>query len=203
LEALKILGWLKVEVETVSKLEFAMMIGVSAARVSQYISEGKIGPEELVGSGQRARIKVAQAKEKLNLRLDPGQRNGNGINTKLNVTAPSSDTDQLDQRIKLAKAETAEATNRRAAEDEKARRGIYVLAEHASAEGSKLAANIVQQFESAMIDFAAEIAATYKLPQRDLMHLAQKRGRDARLKISANLVNEAADLPATIEEETV
>lgn len=194
------------EAQTASKLEFALMIGVSPGRVSQYISEGKIGPEDLVGTGQRARIKVDQAKEKLKLRLDPGQRNGNGIETNLATSRSSStanEIDQLDERIKRAKAETAEAINRRAAEDEKARRGIYVLAEHASAEGSKLAANIVQQFEAALIDLAAEIAATHKLPQRDLMHLAQKRGREARVKISANLMNEAADLPATIEEETV
>lgn len=189
----------------VSKTEFAALAKVSQGRVSQWISEGKIGPEEMLGGGRNARIKVEPAFEKLKLRLDPGQRNGNGIETNLNLqktAAPTSESDHLDGRIKRAKAETAEALNRKAAEEENARKGIYVRAEEASAEAGKLASTILQMFEGGLADAAAEIAATYKLPQRDLVHLMHKRFRDVRVKVSAKLANDAAALPATVEEKT-
>lgn len=187
----------------VSKTEFAWMAKVTQGRVSQWIAEGKIGPDEMTGEGRNAKIKVEPAFVKLKLRLDPSQRNGNGIGTNLNGTAPANKSDELDERIKRAKAETAEALNRKSVEDEKARKGIYVLAGEASVEAGKLASTILEQFEAGLADIASEIAATYQLPQRDLQHLVHKRFRDLRVKVSSKLANEAADLPATVEEETV
>ena len=44
--------------EVVSKTEFARLAGVSAARVSQYLRDGVIGPEALLGKGRHARVRI-------------------------------------------------------------------------------------------------------------------------------------------------
>lgn len=73
---------------SVTKGEFAALIGVSPGRVSQYLAEGKITPSALQGVGRNARIIVEQAKSDLRLTLDVGQRLGNGIDTRLDPSAP-------------------------------------------------------------------------------------------------------------------
>lgn len=45
----------------VTKKGFARLAGVSPGRVPQWLTEGKIGPEALVGAGRTARINVALA----------------------------------------------------------------------------------------------------------------------------------------------
>jgi hypothetical protein len=189
---------------TVSKSAFAKLANVTPGRVTQWITEGKIA-DCLVGEGRHAVIDVDKALEKLKLRIDPGQRTGNGLKTvlapaKQDSAPPPSEVDGLDLSLKRAKLEEAEARNRKLREEEQARRGIYVLAEHASAEAGKLASTILQMFEGGLTDVAAEIAATYKLPQRDVVHLMRRRFRDTRTQISASLANAALALPPTIDD---
>ena len=43
---------------TVNKSDFAAHLGVSAARISQYIAEGKLSADALVGTGRAARIRL-------------------------------------------------------------------------------------------------------------------------------------------------
>jgi hypothetical protein len=76
------------EVATVGKAEFAAYIGVSPGRVSQYIAEGKISGDALVGPGRASRIRVEIAVAQLRERLDPGQMTGNGKTTRLGEAAP-------------------------------------------------------------------------------------------------------------------
>lgn len=71
--------------DVMPKGQFATLCGVSAGRVSQWISEGKIGGDALVGEGRTARIRVSVAQEQLQRRLDVGQRLGNGIGTRLDA----------------------------------------------------------------------------------------------------------------------
>ena len=195
-----------------TKGEFAKLANVSAGRVSQWISAGKITQAEMVGEGRDAKINVEAAFAKLNLRLDFGQRNGNGLGTILKLVQPTKEfkdpeppkdeADQLDLKLKQAKLAQAESANRKLAEDERARQGIYVLAEHASAEAGKLTSTIVQMFESGLVDMAAKIASTYQLPNRDVIHLMRKEMREVRVKISASLASELADMPSLQEDET-
>ena len=49
----------------VSKSSFAELIGVSPARLSQYLAEGRISGEAIVGAGHRARIRVNVAQAQL------------------------------------------------------------------------------------------------------------------------------------------
>jgi len=74
--------------QIVTKGHFAELIGVSPGRVSQMISEGKIGPEALDGEGRSARIRVEQARAHLRERTDLGQRLGNGMATRLDGQLP-------------------------------------------------------------------------------------------------------------------
>ena len=71
--------------DVVTKGAFAAMMGVSPGRVSQWISEGKLDGDALVGVGQRAGIDVAIAKRQLNARLHLGQMAGNGVGTRLSA----------------------------------------------------------------------------------------------------------------------
>jgi hypothetical protein len=66
----------------VSKGQFAALRNVSRGRVSQWISEGKIKPDALVGEGRNAKIKVAVATRQLRDALDVGQLAGNGVGTR-------------------------------------------------------------------------------------------------------------------------
>lgn len=85
----------------VSKGEFARLINVSPGRVTQYFTEGKLGPEVLAGEGRMAKIRYEQAVRQLQERLDIGQRLGNGIDTRLEVpsAAPAQTRMQLAQPV--------------------------------------------------------------------------------------------------------
>lgn len=73
----------------VSKGKFAELTGVTPGRVSQWIAEGKIGPDALVGEGRNAKINVRLACEQLKRRLNVDQRFGaNGLGTRLDPFAP-------------------------------------------------------------------------------------------------------------------
>ncbi len=74
--------------EVVTKGEFARLRGVTPGRVSQWIADGKIGPEAMEGEGRFARIRVAVATAQLKARLDIGQRFGNGLSTDLTAPVP-------------------------------------------------------------------------------------------------------------------
>jgi len=52
------------------KSVFAELRGVSCSRVSQWIAEGKIGPDAIVGAGQRAMIDAPLALKQLQDRID-------------------------------------------------------------------------------------------------------------------------------------
>lgn len=178
------------------------MARVSPGRVTQWITEGKIA-DCLVGEGRHAKIDVDKAFERLKLRLDAGQRLGNGAATVLapiTKQAEPSEVDALDLQLKKERLQQAQAANRKAAEEELARRGIYVRAEHASGAAGKLASTILQMFEGGMADVAAEMAAEYKLPQRDVVHFMRKRFREVRTRISAKLAADAVAMPQTIDD---
>lgn len=196
------------DVTSLTKTQFAALCRVTPGRVSQWITEGKIGPEEMEGTGRKARMIVARAAEKLKLRLDAGRRNGNGLHTTLpSLLAPEAppgaafDSDNIHKRLLQEKLLAAAAQNRKLAEDEKARRGIYVRAEHASAEATHLAATILQTFEGGLNQLAGEVADAYKMPARDVAHMMRKGFRELRGRIAAKLTADAAALPPLIEDD--
>jgi len=202
-----------------TKGEFAGLIKVSPGRVSQYFKEGKLGPDHLEGEGRHAKIKVQPALQALKVRLDAGQMTGNGLSTRLEAPTltppkepePASEkpapdappqrtrADDLEISIKTAKLEQQQAINRKLDEEEKARAGIYVMAEDAKAEAAKLAVIMLQVIETGISDMAGDIAAQFNVPERDVEHLLAKKFRVMRADIAARLIKEMDVLPPLLD----
>lgn len=72
----------------ITKSEFARRRNVTPGRVSQWIAEGKIDGDALVGEGREQRINETAAVAQLLARLDTSQRLGNGFGTRLGAPAP-------------------------------------------------------------------------------------------------------------------
>lgn len=108
--------------QVVSKGEFARISNVSPGRVTQWIAEGKITGDALVGEGRAARIRVRAAQSQLKRHLDPNQMTANGVRTRIPTgplvpptpepveaddSAPSDDRSPLgdltEERTRLAK----------------------------------------------------------------------------------------------------
>lgn len=200
----------------VRKSEFAAMRNVSAGRVTQWITSGRIGSDALVGKGPTARIRVDLATAHLRERLDPSQRFGmNGIATRLDSppphaaekgqqstpSAPSIDT--VEARIKAEKLRQAELTTRRAEEQDRLVRGVYILASEARCENTRLASKLFEAFEGALIEFASALAAQYKIPARDSLHLLRKEMRRVRERVAADYEMLAGQEVATVEDNEV
>jgi hypothetical protein len=79
--------------DVISKAAFARSVGVSTARVSQWLSDGVIGPEALLGKGRHARIRADLAKSMLRDRLDPERRTANldGLSREVPADHPKSE----------------------------------------------------------------------------------------------------------------
>ena len=174
----------------VSKGEFAKLINVTPGRVSQMISEGKIGPDALEGQGRNAKIRVGLARRQIGVRTDPGQRLGNGLKTDLSPAGDddeplprlSSESDNLDLQIKRERLEREKRANRKDREEELARQGRYLNAVTARAEMARLAGGMMKVFEGAIPDLAAALAAEFEVPQRDVTHLLRREFRKVREK---------------------
>jgi hypothetical protein len=203
-------------VHIVRKSEFASMRNVSPGRVTQWISAGQIGPEALVGAGRNARINVQIANAHLRERLDPGQRFGlNGITTRLDDApapappppapretplAPPPVVDTIEARIKAEKLRQAELTTRRAEEQDRLSRGVYILARDARDENTRVAAKMFEAFDGAITDFASAISAKFKVPARDVTHLLRAEMRKVRERAAAEFATLAAAEPETIDD---
>lgn len=206
----------------VSKGEFAALIGVSPGRVSQYLAEGKISQAALQGVGRSAKIIVEQAKADLRLTLDVGQRLGNGIETRLDASpivsppamaaasAPALGIDAggstsqpriggLDEQIKQAKLEQIQRANRNAAKAEAESKGALTETEASRQAMTKVASSMLLVFEGGLTDFASAIAAEFKVPQRDVLHLLRREFRKIREAAAKQARKDAADMPETIE----
>lgn len=220
----------------VSKAEFARRRNVTAGRVSQWISEGKIFGAALVGEGRSARINERLACAQLNRTLDVNQRYGNGLATRLDVpeeaargpAGHASDgeafvgTGDDDRPADLLSGATQPPADRSPAapsvNDQIARERLIQL-QRANREAERQAAidagqltdanavrqqigreiaKLVSHFEGALANFATAIAAEFKVPQRDALHLLRAEYR----KFRASAADEAAQA-AELEPETV
>jgi hypothetical protein len=217
-----------VAAEVVSKGAFAGMINVSAGRISQYISEGKLSGDALVGQGRFAKINVAVAREQLRRHLDVGQMLGNGIDTRLTSAATSSAQqsapeglplplpfgavpgpqgqpsqpfvpETVEDQIKLERLRQAQMKTRREAAEEEAEKGRFIETAEAITEKGRIAANMIQTFEGGLTDFAAAIAAEFEVPQRDVLHLLRIKFRDIRDRAHKQALKAMNNAPKTVE----
>jgi hypothetical protein len=203
----------------VSKGEFAAIIGVSPGRISQYLTEGKISSAALHGSGRNAKIIVEQAKADLRLTLDVAQRLGNGIETRLDADASDAgsppvgqggsraaagikDPQQIsgiDHEIKQQKLEQLRRANRNAALADAQASGSLIETDTSRAGMLRVASGMLLVFEGGLTDLASAIAAEFKLPQRDVLHLMRREFRKVRENAAKQVRAEAIELPETVE----
>lgn len=199
----------------VTKGRFAELKNVTPGRVSQWIAEGKIGPDALDGEGRSARIKVAVANAQLRRTLDPIQLAANGLDTRLGAVSPPPDAapassarpdgpavDPVEEQIKRARLESLQAQNRKLAEEEAARSGRYVDAEQAAQQMGRIAGSMLTVFEGSLTELATALAAKFKVPQRDALHLLRAEFRVIRERAAASMAQAAAAMPALIEAAT-
>jgi hypothetical protein len=151
--------------DIVTKGRFAVLAGVSQARVSQYLTDGQISGEAIVGSGHRARIRVAVAMEQLRRNLDASQHLG--ANGRARV-ASGGDDGTVEDAIKRARLEQLSLANEHARAVREANAGRYVRSDDVRREMGKLAGRILTTFEGALGEFATAIAAKSDLSSREL-----------------------------------
>lgn len=197
----------------VSKGGYARLRGVSAARVSQWLSEGKISADALVGDGRNAQIRVDVADAQLRLRLDPKQRFGlNGLTTRLpdaagdelpirTAFAPKSEPSGYDQRMQDLKAREIELRVQEKTENALARRGTYVRASEVRSGLTRVAAGMLGAFEGGLADLASEMAAELKVEQRAMLHALRRGFRNLRAKAADACRRNAAQLPGLAVDE--
>ncbi|RFB95214.1 hypothetical protein B5K11_09685 [Rhizobium leguminosarum bv. trifolii] len=198
----------------VSKSEFAAMINVSPGRVSQFIAAGQISAAAIVGTGQRAKINVDRAKADLRLSLDVSQRLGNGSETRLDPEQDISVPLQqpagtftlpiaagLDHEIKQQKLEQIRRVNRNAAIADAQARGQLIETDQARSEMGRIAAGMLQVFEGGLTDLASAIAAEFKVPQRDVLHLLRKQFRQIRATAARQMQTMSVAIPETAAVE--
>lgn len=206
----------------VSKGDFARIAGVSAARVSQYIAQGQIGPEAMVGEGRAARINVAVAMRQLRDRLDIGQRLANGLTTRIEVpggqdglplpptaaaagapqpaTVPPTREPTVEDQLKAEKLWRARSDRRKREREERAEAGLYTRTEDASREMKRMAAGILEAVEGGLDGMARAISARFEVPTRDVLHLMRGEFRGVRERIAQGHRAAAATLAETIED---
>lgn len=197
-----------------SKTEFARVTNVTEGRVRQWIKEGKIGPDALVGEGRFQRILIDRACEQLRLRRDVGQSMGNGLDTRLEGMVAEADPstamsrnlclpigDPIESRIKHEKLRGLEIANRVAAEAELARRGMFTSTPDVNAALTKTAGDMVATFEGALSDYASAIAERFQVPQRDVLHLLRSEFRKTRTKAAQAARSAAERLPRLLASD--
>lgn len=210
------------EQAVVSKGGFAKIINVSPGRVSQYIAEGKIYGDALVGVGRAAKINVPVAREQLRRHLDIGQMLGNGMETQLagpqQVAEPTFDqaategsepkpdlpdprTPSIEDKLKQERLFQEQIRSRKAAEDEEARKGRFTPTDEVRAGNTRIAVQMIQTFEGALPTMAAKIASKFELPVRDVLHELRSEFTEMRSRAADAARAKAEALPATVETE--
>lgn len=194
--------------DIVTKLAFSSLIGVTPARVSQFLREKKLTGDALVGEGRHARIRVSVATEQLRRNLNVNQRLGANGRAQLDFpdaspfapvpspTAPAS----IEDDIRRQRLEQLALANERSREDKAARAGLYVKAADVRQELGRLAASMISTFDGALGQFATAIAARSNMSARDALHVLRTESRAIRERASQAEAKAVAELPELIED---
>jgi hypothetical protein len=183
--------------DIVTKGRFAMLAGISRARVSQYLTDGQISGEAIVGRGHRARIRVAVAMEQLQRNLDASQHLG--ANGRARVGS-GGDDDTVEDAIKRARLEQLELANEHARAVREANAGRYVLADDVRQQMGAIAGRMVGMFEGSLGEFATAIAGKFNVPARDVLHILRTTFRTVRERATKTESGIGKALPATVDD---
>lgn len=195
--------------------QLAERLGVSKARVSQYVSSGVLAGCFL-GEGRARRFDEARCLAALRGGLDPGQMMGNGADTKARMrelqaqsvpedAAPRPHAsvlpDRDPDRYELARIQKVEEEARRLRRQNAQDEGLFVLAAEVERSAAKLVAQEVAQFETVMRDAARAVADRLGVDFREVRRILMDQWRAHRARRSDDLQG-AADSAAMTEEET-
>ncbi len=206
---------------SVTKSEFAELVGLSAGRISQLIGAGKIKRSSLDGEGRFARVFVEQAKADLLGSLDPSQSLGlNGLQTRAGLAAaapeaetpapsPATATPQdpsalVVQEIAQEKLRQARMVTARMERDDALSVGKFMLTDEARAKIGSAASSVLVAVEAGLPEMADAIAAEYGLTSRDVLHTLMKAFRNVRANASRSFAEKEAERKAALaaaEEE--
>jgi hypothetical protein len=153
--------------------ELAARLSLSKARISQYVSEGKLAGC-YVGDGRARRFDVGKVAEALGKRLDLGQMTGNGLSTRRALRdieaendgqpdpPPLRDGTQIPprdpDRLELATLQIKEEEARRRRRDNERDEGRWVLSEEVQRLTAKAVSKEIAQFETVIRDGARAVA---------------------------------------------
>jgi hypothetical protein len=193
--------------EIATKSEFATIANVSAGRVSQWIASGKLGGDALVGSGRKARIRVAVALQQLSRSLDVVQwlgANGKAKAAAARARADGNDDgvpDTVEAAIKQARLEQLALSNAAARRAEGASSGRYVLAVDAKQEMGRVAAQVLAVVDSALSEMANAVMAAKPVTPRDALRVLRASWRSSRERAAKAKAAEAAAMPLFTEDD--
>ena len=184
--------------DVVTKGRFAVLAGVSQPRVSQWLAEGKISGDAIVGSGRKARIRVAVAQKQLRRNLDASQHLG--ANGRARV-ASGDDDGTVEDDIKRARLEQLSLANEHARAVREAEAGRYVLVTGVQQEMGRIAGRMVGMFEGSLGELATAVAGKFNVPARDVLHVLRTTFHTIRERTAKTESGIAKALPALVDDE--
>jgi hypothetical protein len=184
--------------EVVSKSTFAALASVSPARVSQWISEGKLSGDALVGDGRRAGIRVTVALEQLKRRLDTIRHVSASDRSELGLNSEDERAAGVDADLKRERLTQLRLQNQRALEEQLLRSGRFMLAADARVEMGRFAKKMIIIWQGWVGSLGATISANFSLPPRDVNHVLRLASRELRTQAAKEMGGVSAHLPAEL-----
>ena len=188
--------------------ELAQRLGVSKARVSQYVSSGMLAGC-FDGEGRGRRFDLSKVQQALNGGLDRGQMLGNGAATRqalkriaaetvsgappLRAAVPSDGVLPLrdPDRYELARIQNAEEDARRKRRDNQKDEGSWVLVEEAERSTAALLARELGQFDLVLREGARAVADKLGVDFREVRQVLTQHWRAHRSQRTEELLAEA------------
>lgn len=190
--------------------ELASKLDLSKARISQYVSSGKLDGC-YVGDGRARRFDLGKVADALGKKLDLGQMAGNGLPTRRALRALADEDDdaaeaappaparrsdgQLERkdpdRLELATLQIKEEEARRRRRDNERDEGRWVLAEEVERHTARALAQEVGRFELVLRDGARLIADRLGVDYRTARAALMETWRDHRARRAPQLAAEA------------
>ncbi|MDS9467340.1 hypothetical protein RGQ15_07100 [Paracoccus sp. MBLB3053] len=189
--------------------ELAARLAVSKARISQYVSEGKLDGC-FSGDGRGRRFDLDKVANALGRRLHPGQMLGNGAGTRealRDLSGTDAPTPRLPlrsdselppsdaARYEMARTLKAEEEARRLRRQNMAEEGTWVLAEEVQRITARAMGQEIAQFETVIRESARAVADQFGLDFRSVRKVLMdewRRYRDGRAKAMGDLAGQAA-----------
>lgn len=195
--------------------ELATKLDLSKARISQYVSSGKLDGC-YTGDGRARRFDLDKVKTALGKNLDLGQMTGNGLTTRRALRALTDDDAQPQpaaprktdgelaprdpDRLELAKIQSAEEDARRKRRDNERDEGRWVLAEEVERHTARALAQEIGRFELVLRDGARLIADRMGVDYRSARAALMETWRDHRTARAPQLAADAEAAPMTDAE---